>query len=91
MNCCFVTHGDVCVFVLQLNSKVTEYYRFLGLDEQSEDLVGVIKICEPFSGAPNYTYTPESCPKDAIAVGDLPHVSSNSTMTSFNDLLTCVV
>jgi hypothetical protein len=74
--------------VLQLNSKVTEYYRFLGLDEQSEDLVGVIKICEPFSGAPNYTYTPEiSCPKDSIAVGDLPHVSKKMLYIYLNSTI----
>lgn len=67
----------MCLFVLQLNSKITEYYRFVGLDEQSEDLVGVIKICEPFSGAPNFSYMPESCPKDAITVADLPLVSKS--------------
>jgi hypothetical protein len=75
-NCFVLTHGHVS-FVSQLNSKITEYYRLLELDEQSEDLVGVLKICEPFSGAPNYSYMPESCPKDAITVGDLPHVSKS--------------
>lgn len=62
--------------MLQFNSKITDYYRSLGLDhEQSEDFVGVRKICEPFSGAPSYSYMPESCPKDAIPVADLPNVS----------------
>lgn len=61
--------------MLQLNSKITDYYKSLGSDEQSEGFFGVRKICEPFSGAPSYSYMPESCPKDAIPVADLPNVS----------------
>ncbi|XP_041003649.1 uncharacterized protein LOC121249058 [Juglans microcarpa x Juglans regia] len=65
--------------IAQLNSKITDYYKSLGSDEQSEGFVGVRKICEPFSGAPSYSYMPESCPKDAIPVADLPNVLARFT------------
>lgn len=61
-------------FVLQLNSKVTEIANSLGIDEQNDDLVGLLRICNPFSGPPNYSYIPSSC-SDAIPVGKLPEVS----------------
>lgn len=70
-----VLYNIIFVYLLQLNSKITDYYKSLGLDEQREGFVGVRKICEPFSGAPCYSYMPESCPKDAIPVTDLPNVS----------------
>lgn len=79
----------VHTFIAELNSKITEYYRFVGLAEQSEDLVGVIKICEPFSGAPNFSYMPESCPKDAITVADLPLVLARFTCYQYNSSREC--
>lgn len=58
----------------QLNSNMSVMYRLLGVGEENEELIGVMKICDPFSGAPNYTYIPQSCPRDAIRIGDLPKV-----------------
>lgn len=50
-------------------------YRLLGVGEENEELMGAIKICDPFSGAPNYSYIPHTCPQDAIRIGDLSKVS----------------
>jgi hypothetical protein len=61
--------------VSQLNSNVSVMYEILGIDEENEDLIGVVKICNPFSGAPNYTYIPQNCPHDTVRIGDLPKVS----------------
>jgi hypothetical protein len=65
----------VFFFVSQLNSNVSVMYEILGIDEENEDLIGVVKICNPFSGAPNYTYIPQNCPHDTVRIGDLPKVS----------------
>lgn len=74
LNFIFVlTYSFVCV--LQLNAKMSEIYRLLGIEKQAQKILGVIKICEPFTGPPNYTYTPDSCPQNAIRISDLPKVS----------------
>lgn len=62
-------------FLSQLNSNMSLIYRLLGVAEENEQSIGPMKICDPFSGAPNYTYIPYSCPHDAITIGDLPKVS----------------
>ena len=72
LNCYVITCNKwFYIFVLQLNSKISEYYKMLGLDG------GFKLVCQPFSGAPDYSYLPYSCPKDAIQVGDLPKVSKS--------------
>ncbi|BFG35791.1 hypothetical protein CerSpe_220650 [Prunus speciosa] len=74
-------------FINQLNSKVTEIANSLGIDEQNDDLVGLLRICNPFSGPPNYSYIPSSC-SDAIPVGKLPEAISGITCY-LNDMETC--
>ncbi|KAL6976738.1 hypothetical protein U1Q18_025524 [Sarracenia purpurea var. burkii] len=60
-----------------LNSKITD--EVLVLDEEGEDSLRVVKkICDPFSGAPNYNYAPENCSKDSIPIGVLPSVLQDS-------------
>ncbi|BBH05891.1 hypothetical protein Prudu_017406 [Prunus dulcis] len=79
-------------FINQLNSKVTEIANSLGIDEQNDDLVGLLRICNPFSGPPNYSYMPSSC-SDAIPVGKLPEVSRfnywHKITCYLNDMETC--
>ncbi|KAG5061261.1 hypothetical protein JHK87_002290 [Glycine soja] len=58
-------------FIVELNSNMSVIYRLLGASEENEELMGVIKICDPFSGSPNLSYVPHSCPQDAIWIGDL--------------------
>lgn len=61
--------------MLQLKSKISEVYSRFGLNEANDSLFGFGRICNPFSGAPNYSYVPEVCPKDAIPIGNIPGVS----------------
>ncbi|XP_030538960.2 LOW QUALITY PROTEIN: uncharacterized protein LOC115747066 [Rhodamnia argentea] len=61
-------------FFALLNAKTTVLYRSLGIGDLGNELTGVLKICEPFSGPPNYSYMPGNCSKDDIPVGDLPNV-----------------
>lgn len=60
------------VFDYQLNSKLTEI-QGLGLNDMRENSVG--KICDPFSSAPNYNFTPDLCPKDIIPIEELKYLS----------------
>ncbi|KAI3407566.1 uncharacterized protein J3R85_020877 [Psidium guajava] len=66
-------------FFTQLNAKTTALYRSLGIGDLGDELPGVLKICEPFSGPPNYSYVPGNCSKDDIPVGDLPNVLAQFT------------
>ncbi|XP_030474109.2 uncharacterized protein LOC115691566 isoform X1 [Syzygium oleosum] len=61
-------------FFAQLNAKSTEFYRSLGISELGDELPGVMKICEPFSGPPDYSYIPGNCSKGEIPVSSLPNV-----------------
>lgn len=70
---------------MQLNSKAEDFYKMFGLDEQNENLYGVIQICNPFKGPPEYSYVPEGCPKNSIPISQIPNVSVNIAM--FNDTL----
>ncbi|XP_062073444.1 uncharacterized protein LOC133777727 isoform X2 [Humulus lupulus] len=73
----FIVH----TFIIQLNSKIPDYYKLLGFDGgvQNDYLSGFVTICNPFNGAPNYSYIPESCPKNAIPIGHIPHVLASFT------------
>ncbi|KAJ8769398.1 hypothetical protein K2173_002602 [Erythroxylum novogranatense] len=65
-------------YVSQLKSKAVEFYGSLGLKEQNSDILGLNRICDPFSGAPDYTYTPELCPDESITIDQLSKVSRDS-------------
>lgn len=49
----------------------------LGLNDMGENNSGKRGICDPFSGAPNFSFTPDLCPKDTIPIGELKYVSFN--------------
>ncbi|XP_024025453.1 uncharacterized protein LOC21392719 [Morus notabilis] len=70
-------------FITQLNSKIPDYHRLLQLEggqlNGDQYLSGFVNVCNPFDGAPNYSYVPESCPKNAIPIGHLPHVLASFT------------
>ncbi|GMN34340.1 hypothetical protein TIFTF001_004630 [Ficus carica] len=73
-------------FINELNSKIPDYYRLLQLEGgQNEYLSGFVYVCNPFDGAPNYNYVPESCPKNAIPIGHLPQVLANFTCFEENE------
>ncbi|KAK4367839.1 hypothetical protein RND71_011631 [Anisodus tanguticus] len=60
-------------FITQLNSKLREV-QGLGLNDIGENSSGTRGVCDPFSGAPNYTFTPDLCPKDTIPIGELKYL-----------------
>ncbi|KAL1354551.1 hypothetical protein HN51_006635 [Arachis hypogaea] len=67
-------------FIVELNSNMSVAYRLLGVvGEQSEEIMGVIKICDPFSAAPNYTYIPQSCSQGAIPIGETSKILAKFT------------
>ncbi|KAF1861827.1 hypothetical protein Lal_00026285 [Lupinus albus] len=66
-------------FIVELNSNMSVLYRLLGVGEKNEEIMGVIKICDPFSGAPNYSYIPQNCPHDAIKIGDVSKILARFT------------
>ncbi|KAJ9177375.1 hypothetical protein P3X46_012601 [Hevea brasiliensis] len=76
-------------FVSKLNWKMEELYVLLPSEGNIMDLVGVKKICDPFSGPPNYTYIPESCSKDSISIQDIPNILSRLTCYQDNSPETC--
>ncbi|XP_059643786.1 uncharacterized protein LOC132285615 [Cornus florida] len=55
---------------------MTEFNPVLRLNQQTE---GFGSVCDPFSGPPNYTYTPEKCSKDSIQIGEIPNVLQRFT------------
>nr|GMC57636.1 uncharacterized protein LOC109168873 [Ipomoea batatas] len=65
-----------CMF--KINVKLTDLPELQSVGNE-DDNFGVWKVCNPFSGAPNYTFTPNQCEKDAIPIGSLPHVLSRVT------------
>ncbi|KAK2983298.1 hypothetical protein RJ640_030577 [Escallonia rubra] len=76
-------------FISELNLKVSLLHHLLQLDEGNEDLLGIREICDPFSGAPSYSYEPDTCAKDAISIGDLPNVLSRFTCYKHNSKGNC--
>ena len=54
---------------------MSEIYNMLGITEKIKQMIGLVKVCEPFTGPPNYELIPGPCPQNAIHVGDLPKVS----------------
>ncbi|XVF61359.1 hypothetical protein PTKIN_Ptkin08bG0123500 [Pterospermum kingtungense] len=76
-------------FIGELKSKISEAYARFGLNEENDSLFGFGRICNPFSGAPNYSYVPEVCPKDAIPIGKIPDMLSRFTCYKDNSTKTC--
>ncbi|CAI9111269.1 OLC1v1011448C2 [Oldenlandia corymbosa var. corymbosa] len=62
-------------FIFQLNTKLTELKSVFQIEEGKDNIIGIREICNPFSGAPNYTYAPQYCAKDTTQIGDLSIVS----------------
>nr|KYP52377.1 hypothetical protein KK1_025682 [Cajanus cajan] len=69
-------------FIVELNTNMSVIYRLLGISEENEELMGAIKICDPFSGALNFSYVPQSCPQDAIRIGDLSKITCHKEVST---------
>ncbi|KAK7367628.1 hypothetical protein VNO80_09643 [Phaseolus coccineus] len=66
-------------FVVELNSNMSVIYRLLGVSEENEEVMGVIKICDPFPESSNLNYVSQSCPQNAIRIGDLSKILAKFT------------
>lgn len=67
-------------FITELNLNINVVPKELGVDETNYDnVLGDRKICDPFSGPPDYTYLEGKCPKDAIPIRDLPDILARFT------------
>lgn len=75
-------------FFSQLNAKTTELYRSLG-SELGDELPEAMKICEPFSGPPDYSYVPGNCSKGEIPISNLPNVLVPFTCNRGNSPVKC--
>ncbi|KAF5177977.1 transmembrane protein, partial [Thalictrum thalictroides] len=80
----------VHTFVNELNSKITKLSGLVELDEQKENSSkGFFKICNPFSSAPDYSYNPSRCSKDAILISDIPQVLRQFTCVKDTSNASC--
>lgn len=75
-------------FITQLNSKLGEV-QGSGLNDIGENSIGTRGVCDPFSGAPNYSFTPDLCAKDTIPIGELKYVLSRVTCYGENSTGNC--
>ncbi|XP_021274897.1 uncharacterized protein LOC110409765 [Herrania umbratica] len=76
-------------FIWELNLQITEVYSRIKLNEHNDGLFGFGMICDPFSGAPNYSYVPEVCPEDAIPIGSIPNILARFTCYNENSTQVC--
>ncbi|KAL3844673.1 hypothetical protein ACJIZ3_002076 [Penstemon smallii] len=54
--------------ITMINSKISEAFA------TNEDQHSILQLCDPFSTAPNYSYSPANCAKNSIPLGDLPSI-----------------
>ncbi|XP_068666582.1 uncharacterized protein [Aristolochia californica] len=57
--------------------------------QPESSLLRQFRICNPFSGSPDYIYQPENCPANTIRIGDIPQII-NSFTCSGNESGTCI-
>ncbi|KAL0350490.1 UNVERIFIED_CONTAM: hypothetical protein Sradi_4198200 [Sesamum radiatum] len=57
-------------FIAEINSKIREVLASI------EGKEPIPEICDPFSAAPNFSYSPQTCRNDSIQVRNLPNVLS---------------
>ncbi|KAI3451919.1 hypothetical protein Pfo_008584 [Paulownia fortunei] len=79
-------NSSVHNFIAEINSKIREV---LEMNEQNE-YQSVPEVCDPFSTAPDYSYSPQNCGKDSIPVGDLPSVLSRFICFEVNTSENCL-
>lgn len=65
---------------------MTELQQVSGTEAGKKEAIlqGVWTFCDPFNSAPNYTYSPDICPKDTIPIGELKNVSTRNHSLSDN-------
>ncbi|KAJ8430281.1 hypothetical protein Cgig2_024713 [Carnegiea gigantea] len=71
----------VHTFITELNSNINVIPKELGINvaRYNHVLGNERKICDPFSGPPDFTYLQGECPKNAIHIRDLPDILARFT------------
>ncbi|KZV19210.1 hypothetical protein F511_09951 [Dorcoceras hygrometricum] len=77
-------------FISQINFKISELRmsEVFEKNESKEDRE-IQGVCDPFSGAPKYTYSPENCGHNCIPVGDIPTILSRFVCFEANSSGNC--
>ncbi|XP_071727820.1 uncharacterized protein [Rutidosis leptorrhynchoides] len=67
-------------YIAESNSEITLLaHKMIEPNDQVDKSFAIERICDPFSGAPYYNYTPGNCQQDAIQIHDLPSIISTLT------------
>ncbi|GKE31567.1 uncharacterized protein Tco_1450889, partial [Tanacetum coccineum] len=62
-------------YIAESNSQITSLaHKMVQPNEQSDNSFVIERICDPFSGPPNYSYAPGNCQQDALQIHDLPSI-----------------
>ncbi|KAI3669752.1 hypothetical protein L6452_41135 [Arctium lappa] len=78
-------------YITESNSEITYLaHKMLQPNKESDDSFVIERICDPFSNAPSYSYTPGNCPPDAIQIHDLPSILSTLTCEKDTPTETCI-
>ncbi|KAG9440520.1 hypothetical protein H6P81_020685 [Aristolochia fimbriata] len=77
--------------ISQVNHKISNLNALLPLVASMDSLPekGPFSVCDPFSGAPNYHYDPNSCPNDTIPIGEVPKVLNKLECPGDGMTITC--
>ncbi|XP_062011008.1 uncharacterized protein LOC133727443 isoform X3 [Rosa rugosa] len=75
-------------FIDKLNSKVVEFSRLLGMNEQNTDFA-FLRVCNPFSGGPKFSYEPERCLNSHITIEKLSDAIAGVTCYDDQDKEAC--
>ncbi|KAL0377913.1 UNVERIFIED_CONTAM: hypothetical protein Sradi_3096800 [Sesamum radiatum] len=70
-----INHG-VHDFIAEINSKIREVLASIGGTEYQP----IPEICDPFSAAPSFSYSPQICRNDSIQVRNLPNVGHQTNL-----------
>ncbi|KAL4582153.1 hypothetical protein LXL04_006694 [Taraxacum kok-saghyz] len=67
-------------YIDESNSEITTLaHKMIQTNEEDDDSFAIERICDPFSTAPNYIYSPGDCPQDSVQIHDLPNILSTLT------------
>ncbi|OWM65684.1 uncharacterized protein LOC116198952 isoform X2 [Punica granatum] len=75
-------------FIQALNLKIAELSKVLMKSKQSDSLAETFRVCQPFSGPPNYSYD-RNCSEGEIPIGQVPQVLAALTCYKNESLTEC--
>ncbi|KAL6227490.1 hypothetical protein ACLB2K_001447 [Fragaria x ananassa] len=84
------TGSTIYNFIDMLNSKVVEFSRLLGMEEQNAHDFELLRVCNPFSGGPKFSYEPNSCQNSHMTIEKLPDAIAGVTCYDDQDKEACM-